>query len=207
MMLGLSTFRAFNAQLIEHTRETSTSDQLVARITAMHAENTSITAKAASLIGAAWNAIAGGKSPSESSSEVSVDAQGAVTGSRSSVPQWLDDDDGSGVAYKSEKGNKAREALTTAREEERRLESELQKLQDNLDTNFGPDNAYRKLKGSCYSLQLNQYTYHICPFDSAKQDSTSLGYVRVCAVIAARTPMSCLSVTQCRVLSGCKLST
>lgn len=52
---------------------------------------------------------------------------------------------------------------------------QLDKAQEDEKTDFGPDAAFYPLKGKCLELRTPQYTYSVCPFGSAKQDSTSLG--------------------------------
>jgi protein kinase C substrate 80K-H len=40
---------------------------------------------------------------------------------------------------------------------------------------FVADNVFWPLKTKCFDLKAGQYTYKMCPYESAKQDSTSLG--------------------------------
>lgn len=77
--------------------------------------------------------------------------------------------------YRSPEGDKAREAANAARAEESRIERDLRTAQEEAGTDFGPNGVYYKLKGQCFDLRVNQYTYQACPFGSAKQDHTSLG--------------------------------
>jgi protein kinase C substrate 80K-H len=42
-------------------------------------------------------------------------------------------------------------------------------------TDFGPDHAFYPLKDKCVELKIAQYTYKVCPFDSARQDHVNLG--------------------------------
>jgi hypothetical protein len=77
--------------------------------------------------------------------------------------------------YKSDAGNKARGALAEAKSAESRFQNELKNLQDEDAMDFGANGVFYGLKGKCYDLKVNQYTYQACPFSNAKQDSTSLG--------------------------------
>jgi len=44
-----------------------------------------------------------------------------------------------------------------------------------LKIDFGSEKEYFHLYKQCYELQQKEYTYKFCPFDTVKQDSTSLG--------------------------------
>ena len=41
------------------------------------------------------------------------------------------------------------------------------KADDGVD--FGPEAAFRSLKGQCFKLEQPKYTYEVCPFDRATQ--------------------------------------
>jgi hypothetical protein len=69
----------------------------------------------------------------------------------------------------------AREAAETAATALSSAERALESAKSDLGADFGPDGVFYTLKGSCFSLKHNQYTYEACPFGSAKQDHTSLG--------------------------------
>ena len=80
------------------------------------------------------------------------------------------------AAYTSPAGESARAARSAAAGEVARLEGEASRLRDEAAHDFGPDAAFYKLKGTCIEARVNsQYTYSVCPFGAAKQDSTSLG--------------------------------
>jgi hypothetical protein len=57
----------------------------------------------------------------------------------------------------------------------------VQALRAQLAADYGPDQVYAKLLGSCAEYQVGQYTYEVCPFDKANQkgkkdkSQTSLG--------------------------------
>ena len=40
---------------------------------------------------------------------------------------------------------------------------------------YGSEGEFMILKGQCFELRQQQYTYKLCPFDSFKQDHTKLG--------------------------------
>jgi hypothetical protein len=89
---------------------------------------------------------------------------------------WPTDVPAAAGEYKSPEANKAREARTAAQSEVSRLEGELRAVKEDETADFGPDNAFWKLKGKCSEIRVNnQYTYSVCPFGAAKQDGTSLG--------------------------------
>jgi len=89
--------------------------------------------------------------------------------------KWTGDAVDGAEEYKSDAGNAARAALSSARSEETRFESELSTLRNDGTTDFGPDAVFFPLKGKCFDLRVNQYTYQACPFGNAKQDSVTLG--------------------------------
>jgi len=55
------------------------------------------------------------------------------------------------------------------------LERKVADLSKDLDTAYGEEGEFYFMKGQCYSMKSGSYTYEMCPFGSAKQDSTSLG--------------------------------
>ncbi|KAG9070868.1 hypothetical protein KI688_008409 [Linnemannia hyalina] len=85
---------------------------------------------------------------------------------------------GLGFLFKGSKVSKseveiAQEAYNKASEEERKSLEEIQKLEKNVNTDYGPDEAFAKLVDRCI-----EYTYTVCLFGEAKQKShsdTSLG--------------------------------
>ena len=94
--------------------------------------------------------------------------------STSFVPQWLENPQDV-PEVKSDSGNAARERLTTAKDEENKLTTELNSLKEEDNIDYGTDYAYYKLKNNCYDMKVTQYNYHICPFGRATQDGTHLG--------------------------------
>jgi len=59
------------------------------------------------------------------------------------------------------------------------LEMEIHDLEELLDHDFGDNEEFAYLLGQCFDMNVKQYTYQFCPFDSAAQkektSSTSLG--------------------------------
>lgn len=103
-------------------------------------------------------------------------AAGTLSGATGAdfVPKFLENP--SDVAdVKTAEGDRAREALSAKRSEESRLNTEIKSVQEEEGTDYGTDGAFYKLKGNCYDLRVNQYTYNVCPFGRAQQDSTHLG--------------------------------
>lgn len=52
-------------------------------------------------------------------------------------------------------------------------ENAIKKLEEELNSDFGPSNVFFPLKGKCYSYNDHEYTYTLCPFERAAQESTS----------------------------------
>lgn len=78
-------------------------------------------------------------------------------------------------SQKTEAATSARTRHETLKSEQSRLEGELSGIRESENFDFGPDSSFFPLKGKCFDLRVNQYTYTVCPFGSAKQDGTNLG--------------------------------
>ena len=74
-----------------------------------------------------------------------------------------------------EEGKVGRETLAKAKGEESTSQGEVTRLEGEASTDFGPNAAFFPLKGQCFDLRFQQYTYTMCPFGAARQDSTTLG--------------------------------
>ena len=72
-------------------------------------------------------------------------------------------------------GVAARAAATAANDAHASAVSELEKTTKEAELDFGPGGAFYPLKGKCFDLKVNQYSYEACPFAGSQQDSTSLG--------------------------------
>jgi hypothetical protein len=89
-------------------------------------------------------------------------------------PRW-EEDPTSPPAVETPEGTAARAAVAAAKAEESAASSAAAAIEAEAATDFGPDAAFFPLKGKCFDVKIQQYTYSACPFGSAKQDSTSLG--------------------------------
>lgn len=61
-----------------------------------------------------------------------------------------------------------------------KMQSKVEEISSLLEQDYGPDEAYFAMRDVCYTLDLKQYTYEVCPFKEAKQKektgaATSLG--------------------------------
>lgn len=72
--------------------------------------------------------------------------------------------------------------LASAREQLSSLEAELKSAKtksmeydDMMRKDFGPDNLLFMFYKKCFEMQIDKYYYSVCPFGTAKQDSTLLG--------------------------------
>jgi len=84
-----------------------------------------------------------------------------------------------GAVVVSEDADKARKEVKNLKSALMDLESSVDDLEKELKGDYGPDNELWPLKGQCYSIKVNQYTYEMCPYKDAKQkeghSSVSLG--------------------------------
>lgn len=55
----------------------------------------------------------------------------------------------------------------------REKEDAIKRLEDELNSDFGPSQVFLPLKGKCFAFNDREYTYNLCPFDKATQESTS----------------------------------
>lgn len=53
-------------------------------------------------------------------------------------------------------------------------ESAVKKLEEELNSDFGPAHVFFPLKGKCVSFNDREYTYTLCPFERATQDSNGM---------------------------------
>ena len=75
----------------------------------------------------------------------------------------------------SEEGKAAARAVEDAKVAESTAAGEVTALESEAGMDFGPQGVFFSLKGKCFELPFQQYTYHVCPFGAARQDSTTLG--------------------------------
>lgn len=52
-------------------------------------------------------------------------------------------------------------------------ENAIKKLEEDMNGDFGPSHIYLPLKGKCFSFKDREYTYTLCMFERATQESTS----------------------------------
>jgi len=71
--------------------------------------------------------------------------------------------------------------LKNTKSDHDKKESELKKIKENIDLDYGPDNVFRSLYNKCYDVEASGYIYSLCLFNEAKQkpkdgnSSTNLG--------------------------------
>eukprot|EP00659_Diplonema_papillatum_P007532 gene7532-11539_t len=69
----------------------------------------------------------------------------------------------------------AREAATSTRSRANALKGDVERLEKDLELNYGPENEFLPLKGQCFELKTPEYVYKLCPFSEVKQGGTSMG--------------------------------
>jgi protein kinase C substrate 80K-H len=68
-----------------------------------------------------------------------------------------------------------RKLRTDIETEKKTVDNDLAKIEKELKYDWGAHNEFAYMLGNCYEVAIQEYTYKVCPFDSAKQGSTSLG--------------------------------
>jgi len=63
--------------------------------------------------------------------------------------------------------------LEQYRREVSEKENAIKKLEEELNSDFGPAHVFFPLKGKCFGYTDHEYTYNLCPFERATQESTS----------------------------------
>lgn len=87
-------------------------------------------------------------------------------------------DQGSAIRsqYKEQAKQRKEQNLQLLEQYKRELsekEGAIKKLEEELSSDFGPSNVFLPLKGKCFSFNDREYTYTLCPFERATQESTS----------------------------------
>ncbi|ORZ36806.1 glucosidase II beta subunit-like-domain-containing protein [Catenaria anguillulae PL171] len=70
----------------------------------------------------------------------------------------------------------ARQAVWDAESKQRDLESTRDKLRTATSVDVGPEAAYAAYIDKCYSVNMGEYTYELCPFKNAEQKPTGQSY-------------------------------
>jgi hypothetical protein len=120
--------------------------------------------------GAAADAEAGAGAPAATAA--AAHAPGVVARVAAAVRSWLAGKPGTAADAAA-----LRAAHTRATTKLAELRARHAKLTAQLAVDGGADGAYLALAGQCFTLSADPYTYHLCPFDAARQEpgATSLG--------------------------------
>lgn len=181
---GLGVTGYTNAQLlsllVDHVRDTGTSGALVKRLRRLAGEKEEEEPVATPSPDNAEEYVPADDDSAASDVDTLKPGSGGSSTGRSSYSalskiNWLEEFDAASTPYKSPAGDQAREKLIALRGEINKVEQDLRQAKEEGEKDFGPDNAFYPLRDKCYDLKVNQYTYHVCPFGTAKQDYTSLG--------------------------------
>lgn len=63
--------------------------------------------------------------------------------------------------------------LDQYRREVSEKEASIKKLEEEMNSDYGPANVFLPLKGKCFTFNEREYVYTLCPFERAAQESTS----------------------------------
>jgi len=77
--------------------------------------------------------------------------------------------------YRSEAADQARRVFDDADSKKREVENQIQKTEDWLKQDYGPEAEFLKLRDQCFSLNIRQYTYEVCPYSKAEQKESGHG--------------------------------
>ncbi|XP_018021310.1 glucosidase 2 subunit beta isoform X1 [Hyalella azteca] len=82
------------------------------------------------------------------------------------VPDVVYDDETQGLV---DAANAARSSYQDAQRSVDALKKQLSEEQASLDKDFGPEDEFRVFEGRCFEYTDREYTYKLCPFDTASQ--------------------------------------
>ena len=77
--------------------------------------------------------------------------------------------------YEDEEAKELRRLFSEKEKELNAAKTAAEEAKQTVEADYGPGDAFFKLKGECVELQLNQYKYTVCPYDKVEQDGTLLG--------------------------------
>jgi len=110
----------------------------------------------------------------EASSDKEQQQQKSEEGETDSSVFWVPDIE-EGTNEESEELMNVRSKLEELEGQKQELEEKLKGIDDEANLDFGVEKEYWAIKDECYKAKADQYTYEICMYDKATQDSVSLG--------------------------------
>merc|ERR1712062_227431 len=77
--------------------------------------------------------------------------------------------------YISEAAKLARDEFSTIDQKKTHLEKQISETNEKVQRDYGEQDEFLMLHDKCISVQHREYKYEICPYNKAKQGSTSIG--------------------------------